>query len=147
MSNMHQDDIHAFLKTKMVAAGYLAADQEETPGWSWVHQAAWESYAYHKLATSDYRNVPNNEIVLALLFPEAAPESGGTGDAGTEEVAVATEPPATEPPAPPAPPVEPPVAAPAPAVAPVTEVQGTVEVQGTSGYEEEQTSVSTDKDI
>lgn len=70
---MTQDDIHNFLKAKMVDAGFLSVEAADAEGWTSECHTAWQSYAYHKLGASAFNHVPNNEAALAVLFPEDAP--------------------------------------------------------------------------
>ncbi len=70
MSNLEQlsqDDIYAALKECLVRTGYMAVDLSEVDGWNPGHQAAWESFAYHKLGRHDYKTVPTSEAQLEAI--------------------------------------------------------------------------------
>jgi hypothetical protein len=87
---MTQDDIHTFLKSKMVDAGFLSVDGAAAEGWTTECHNAWQSYAYHKLGASAFNQVPNSEEGLAALFPEDAATSEADAKAAKANAEQAT---------------------------------------------------------
>ncbi len=64
---MNQDSIHTVLKTEMLKTGYLNEKSASADGWTSDHQAAWNSYAYHRLGLANHTMVPNNKEALTAI--------------------------------------------------------------------------------
>lgn len=88
MSNqeqMSQDDIYVELKACMVDIGYMASDLSEVDGWNPQHQAAWESFAYHKLGLQDYRTVPTSAAQLESIAATLKSLEGSVDEESEED--------------------------------------------------------------